>query len=73
MTEAQLLVFILTSLAVIITPGQDMILVKAPAGYFSGSFSSWLRSRPLALKWLDRASGVVLIGLGVKLAFEQRN
>jgi threonine/homoserine/homoserine lactone efflux protein len=48
-------------------------LVKGPVGYFSGSLSSWLRSRPVALKWLDRTSGIVLIGLGVKLAFEQRN
>jgi threonine/homoserine/homoserine lactone efflux protein len=47
-------------------------LVKGPVGYFAGSLSAWLRARPLVLRWLDRTSGLVLIGLGVKLAFERR-
>ena len=47
-------------------------LVKAPIGYFAGSLSSWLRARPSVLRWLNRTSGVVLIGLGVKLALERR-
>jgi threonine/homoserine/homoserine lactone efflux protein len=47
-------------------------LVKGPVGYFAGSLSSWLRARPMVLRWLDRTSGLVLIGLGVKLAFERR-
>ena len=47
-------------------------LVKGPVGYFAGSLSSWLRPRPIVLKWIDRLSGIVLIGLGLKLAFEQR-
>ena len=47
-------------------------LVKAPVGYFAGSLSSWLRARPTVLRWLDRTSGLVLIGLGVKLALERR-
>ena len=47
-------------------------LVKAPVGYFAGVLSSWLRSRPLILRWLDRVSGAVLVGLGMKLAFEKR-
>jgi threonine/homoserine/homoserine lactone efflux protein len=42
-------------------------LVKAPVGYFAGALSSWLRARELVLKWLDRASGVVLIGFGLSL------
>ena len=46
-------------------------LVKGPVGYFAGSLSSWLRARPMVLGWLDRTSGLVLIGLGVKLAFER--
>jgi len=48
-------------------------LVKAPIGYFAGSLSSWLCARPIVLRWLDRTSGVVLIGLGVKLALERRS
>jgi threonine/homoserine/homoserine lactone efflux protein len=48
-------------------------LVKGPVGYFAGSLSSWLRARPAVLTWLDRTSGLVLIGLGVKLAFERRS
>ena len=48
-------------------------LVKGPVGYFAGSLSSWLRARPMVLGWLDRTSGLVLIGLGVKLAFERRS
>ena len=46
--------------------------VKGPVGYFAGSLSSWLRARPRVLTWIDRTSGMVLIGLGLGLAFEQR-
>ncbi len=47
-------------------------LIKGPVGYFAGSLSAWLRSRPLVLKWIDRISGSVLIGLGIRLAMERR-
>lgn len=47
-------------------------LVKGPIGFFAGTLSAWLRARPSVLKWIDRTSGMVLIGLGVKLAFEQQ-
>jgi threonine/homoserine/homoserine lactone efflux protein len=47
-------------------------LVKAPIGYFAGVASPWIQSRPIVIKIINRVSGVVLIGLGVKLAFEQR-
>ncbi len=47
-------------------------VVKGPVGLAAGRLSGWLRRRPDALKWLYRTSGVVLIGLGVKLAFERR-
>lgn len=46
-------------------------LVKGPVGYFAGILSLWLRSNPTFLKWIDRTSGTMLIGLGIKLAFEQ--
>lgn len=47
-------------------------LVKGPVGYFAGILSTWLRQRPAVLRWIDRTSGAVLIGLGAKLAFEKR-
>ena len=47
-------------------------VVKAPIGYFAGLASRWIRSRPLVIKAINRLSGAVLIGLGVKLALEQR-
>lgn len=47
--------------------------IKGPVGYFAGSLSTWLRARPRVLTWIDRISGTVLIGLGLRLAFEQRS
>ena len=47
-------------------------LVKGPVGLAAGSLSGWLRARPQALAWLYRSSGAVLVGLGLKLAFERR-
>ena len=47
-------------------------LVKAPVGLFSGALSSWLRARPGVLLWIYRSSGAILVGLGVRLAFERR-
>jgi len=47
-------------------------LVKGPVGLVAGRLSGWLRSRPGALAWLYRTSGAVLVGMGVKLAFERR-
>lgn len=45
--------------------------VKVPIGYFSGTLSNWFRSRPKALAWIYRSSGMMLIGLGLRLAFTQ--
>jgi threonine/homoserine/homoserine lactone efflux protein len=47
-------------------------LVKGPVGLAAGALSGWLRARPRALAWLYRSSGAVLVGLGLKLAFERR-
>jgi threonine/homoserine/homoserine lactone efflux protein len=47
-------------------------LVKGPVGLGAGLLSGWLRSRPGVLAWLYRSSGVVLVGLGLRLAFERR-
>jgi len=46
--------------------------VKAPVGLFAGALSGWSRSRPSVLAWIYRLSGAILVGLGVKLAFERR-
>jgi len=45
-------------------------VVKGPMGLGAGLLSAWLRSRPLVLTWVYRSSGLVLVGLGLKLAFE---
>jgi threonine/homoserine/homoserine lactone efflux protein len=47
-------------------------VVKGPVGIFAGALSGWLRSRPAVLTWVYRSSGAILIGLGLKLAFERR-
>jgi threonine/homoserine/homoserine lactone efflux protein len=47
-------------------------LVKAPVAMFSGALSTWLRARPGVLIWIFRSSGAILVGLGVRLAFERR-
>jgi threonine/homoserine/homoserine lactone efflux protein len=47
-------------------------LVKAPIGFFAGVASTWIRTRPIVLQVINKISGTVLIGLGVKLALEQR-
>ncbi|MGI9570023.1 MAG: LysE family translocator [Desulfobulbia bacterium] len=47
-------------------------LIKAPVGLFAGYASLWIRSRPIVIKLINRLSGVVLVSLGIKLAFEER-
>jgi len=47
-------------------------LIKGPVGYFSGKLSAWLRARPNVLAWIYRTSGIVFLGLGVRLLFEER-
>jgi len=47
-------------------------LIKAPIGYFAGVASLWIQSRPNVIRLINKISGAVLIGLGIKLAFEQR-
>ncbi len=45
-------------------------IFKVPFGYFAGRASQWLQSRPNLIRWIDLASGSVLIALGIRLAFE---
>ena len=44
-------------------------IVKGPIGFAAGALSSWLRARPAIQSGLNRISGMVLVGLGVRLAF----
>ncbi|WP_437674052.1 LysE family translocator [Sorangium sp. So ce131] len=46
--------------------------VKGLVGYSSGALSAWLRARPTALTRVYRMSGAIMVGLGVKLAFDRR-
>ena len=43
-------------------------LIKGPVAVFSGSLSAWFRARPSALVCLYRCSGMVLLGLALRLA-----
>jgi threonine/homoserine/homoserine lactone efflux protein len=60
-------IFVLGLLFALIT-----FAVKAPVGWFAGRLSGWLRERPRVLSGLYRGSGAILLGLGLRLAFEQR-
>ncbi len=48
------------------------LLIKVPIGYFAGFASNWIRSRPGVIHMLNRISGSVLIGFGIKLAVDNR-
>ncbi|MGI9218333.1 MAG: LysE family translocator [Hydrogenophaga sp.] len=37
-------------------------------GWFAGGVGQWLQRRPRAGLWLDRVSGVVFVGLGLRMA-----
>jgi threonine/homoserine/homoserine lactone efflux protein len=46
--------------------------VKAGVGLAAGSLSDALRARPQRLAWVNRASGAILVGLGLRLAATER-
>ena len=87
-SNPKIAVFYFAFLPQFVTPGADRptlvvlalglvfaaltFLVKGPVGLGAGLLSHWLRARPRALTWLYRSSGAVLIGLGLRLAFERR-
>lgn len=48
-------------------------VIKGPVAVFAGRLSEWFLSRPSALVGLYRASGVVLVGLAVRLALARRD
>lgn len=47
-------------------------VVKGPMGFFAGYLSEWLLTRQSVLTWMHRTSGIILMGLGLRLAFERR-
>ncbi len=47
-------------------------MVKGPVGLGAGMLSGWLRARPSVIGWINRASGLALVALGVRLAMERR-
>ena len=47
-------------------------LIKGPVAVFAGRLSSWFQSRPNALLWLYRFSGLVMVGLAFRLALSRR-
>lgn len=47
--------------------------VKAPIGYGAGALSGWLRARPKVIGRINRVSGLVLIGLGFRLALQRQS
>jgi threonine/homoserine/homoserine lactone efflux protein len=46
--------------------------IKGPVALFAGRLSAWFRARPMAMVWLHRFSGLVLVGLAVRLALARR-
>ncbi|MCW3062796.1 MAG: lysine transporter LysE [Capsulimonas sp.] len=52
--------------------GVMTLAVFSLVGYFSGAIGAWLRRRPFFSQWLDRATGCLFIGLGVRLALAKQ-
>ena len=48
------------------------LLLYGAFGYFTGRIGKWLRSYPKVEKWMHRFSGLVLVGLGLRLVFMQQ-
>jgi len=49
------------------------VLIFGAIGWYAGTLGGWLRNRPAVGRWLDRATGVLFIGLGIRLALAGRN
>jgi len=48
------------------------LVVKAGVGLAAGSFSERLLRQPRAMVWINRVSGTILVGLGLRLATSPR-
>lgn len=49
------------------------IPIQAMYGYFAGVLADWLAASPAAVRRLNQVSGVVILGLGLRLAFAERH
>ena len=47
-------------------------LLKAPIRFAAGLLSFWIQTRAVALKYINKTSGVISIGLGLKLVIGQK-
>ncbi len=47
--------------------------IKGPVAVFASRLSAWLRARPMALVGLYRCSGLMLVGLALRLALARRD
>jgi len=66
-THPTLTIFVLGVLFAALT-----FVIKGPVAFFAGRLSSWFQSRPAALVGLYRCSGLVMVGLAVRLALSRR-
>ena len=66
-TQPTLTIFVLGVLFAALT-----FVIKGPVAFFAGRLSPWFQSRPSALIWLYRCSGLVMVGLAVRLALARR-
>ena len=48
------------------------VLIFGAIGHYAGTLGGWLRGRPAVGRWLDRATGALFIGLGIRLALAGR-
>ena len=47
-------------------------LIKGPVALCAGRLSTWFHAHPAALSWVYRCSGLVMIGLALRLAVSRR-
>ncbi len=48
------------------------IVIFGAIGWYAGALGRWLRARPAVGRWLDRATGLLFIGIGIRLALAGR-
>lgn len=63
----------LTILALGVAFAALTFVIKGPVAVFAGVLSAWFRSKPAALLRLYRCSGMVMVGLAIRLALSRRD
>jgi threonine/homoserine/homoserine lactone efflux protein len=48
------------------------VVIFGALGWYAGAIGAWLRTRARVGLWLDRATGVLFLGLGLRLALAER-